>query len=259
MAQPHFSEAELEALYGTVDASARARQQYSDYMKGSDVYSDFRDPTRFQSEADVLFSDRAQQVAKSTRSAADQLLASYYTRGLRGGGVEKSMTALGAGQASEVARIRGQVDVEAQQRRTANEERYMAMMQELGGLEREFIGAQQQLSRRLGEQAQWDKQYKKDFYYYSPSQEASDLYTELGMGSAEDRAAWDARRRAWKPSMGDWGTFVNSGEAEDWGYGSEAVDDVPQKWVYDHKTGKWVVSNRYSGLGLIAHNYLPGV
>ena len=180
MAQPHFSDQELKSLYGGIDTAAKAWKQQKSYLEGSQMSADFYDPSGFMAEADTIFGQRARQVAGQTSQQMNQVRAQGHLSGLRGGATDRILADLGGAQATTIAAIRGEVDLEADQRRTINESNFMSAMQQLASLEGNVVTAQQTLARRLGEQAQYDKQYKGDRFYEPRGSAATEFFDYMG-------------------------------------------------------------------------------
>ena len=180
MAQPHFSDQELKALYAGIDTAAKSWQQQKTFIDDSQMREDFFDPGVFQAEADTIFGQRARPVAMQASGQMEGIRAQGHLSGLRGGVTDRRLSQVAGSQATAVAAIRGEVDLGAEQKRSINEQNYMNAMQQLMALEGNVVTGQQMLARRLGEQAQYDKQYKEDRFYEPRGEAATEFFDYMG-------------------------------------------------------------------------------
>ena len=215
MADPILTDQEYNALATGVQTSAEAWQNYGNWMQDSAIAEAYNDPEYFMREADTMYAQQARGFNEQTQAANQQVRMGRAMRGLSGGAFKKGRARNEAANVSRLSGLRTELDAAAEQKRIGVEREWMGMLAKKDELKMEAVAQHQAFARRLGEQAAYDKQYKKDWYYYDTKSDATRaLYAEISPGMLDEIDTWKARKEAWDPSYGNWGKYIDTGTTE---------------------------------------------
>ena len=203
MASPTFLYSDYRALTGGVEAAAKTWQDMLQNLQGSETAKAYGDQDYFQREADVLSSSQLRSASRDTLSALQAQRARTALSGLQSIG-EKGEGRIAAAGVGRGAAISAEFSAGAERKRTANEARYLNMV---AGVDAAFASVgqmQQALSRRLGEQSQYDEQYKNEIWHEAPGEYAQQYYAaaESGFTGRAEQAGARERELAYWESQG---------------------------------------------------------
>ena len=122
------------------------RQQFSEYLGGTNLREQALDPQFFQGRAEGVFTSQGRNITAETRLRLDQAMTGL--QGLGGGIASKGRAAIGAGQVSQIGGLRRTVNTQAANQQTRAEGQFFSALSQLAQMDTAILDAEREYAQR---------------------------------------------------------------------------------------------------------------